>query len=501
MYRRPAKFTDGDADAAITCAIMAMVMAAIPGWRCGVGRSHRNHMIATCYYYNSGVALRPPACRAGVRATHCTHGSGAMAGLRLLAACGVCLGWAAAPLPPRVQVGVSLAAPAHVTDERFLSLAIDQGAFIKPEQWAAWTAKMSDPIVAALCRQLQPAYLRVGGTSSATVTCGMGASPPPPLPQRLPSAQQHLHATRRTYTPAAPYELSAAHWSKVCDWASSLGLPILFGLNLLSNRTGGPNGTDHWQPANALSLISYTRCTPLSATRAGDVAGWELGNEPEGWVRNLIISLGSREIAADFGQLRKLLRSSFSVDNFFIVGPDYGIQCCLGKKRGCTNFAELVTEVVTQQTVDLVTYHFYNIGGEVGAKEAAAFFLAPSTLDLSRQSVELDVNATRSAVGIHKSLPVWLGETATASGGGLAGSSGDVHLLRQARGDRALGRRGTTAAGRFVQRIRRSGHVQPAADVLARRDLLSLGEGGGAAGGRRQGGQPHAAYVLSLRQP
>ena len=85
--------------------------------------------------------------------------------------------------------------------------------------------------------------------------------------------------------------------------------------------------------------------------------------------------------------------------------------------------AGLVGTLVGQQSVDAVTFHFYNIGGEAGAAEEAAKFLEPATLDRSRQATELAV-AAATQPGSGKRLPVWLGETATASGGGLAGSSG-----------------------------------------------------------------------------
>ena len=102
--------------------------------------------------------------------------------------------------PPSAQVHVSLATAVHVTDERFLSLAIDQGAFLKPKQWNSWTAKMGDPIVAALCKQLRPAYLRLGGTASATVTYSMDVSPSSPSAAAQPPSM-HPQANQMSLGP------------------------------------------------------------------------------------------------------------------------------------------------------------------------------------------------------------------------------------------------------------------------------------------------------------
>lgn len=57
-------------------------------------------------------------------------------------------------------------------------------------------------------------------------------------------------------------------------WATKTGLPILFGLNLLSHRTGPSPG--QWDSTSAQELIHFTQERYPHA-----VAGWELGNEPE----------------------------------------------------------------------------------------------------------------------------------------------------------------------------------------------------------------------------
>jgi hypothetical protein len=350
-----------------------------------------------------------------------------------------------------VPVAVALDAAVFTTSDRFMSVAIDQGALVKPEQWDLWSQQMSSPKFTAVCQMLRPAFVRIGGTASATITYDMEATPV------IPALLQQAHPTGHGgYTPEEPYRMGAEQWGAVCNWTAQIGWPIVFGINLLSNRTGGPNHTDHWVADNAVSLIAYT-----STHHAGAVAGWELGNEPEGWLRNFGFSLSNDEIAADFARLRSLLRSEFSASNYLIFGPDQGIQGCL-KSDSCTKYAELVATLVREGSIDASTFHFCkrtrastsdpccavlppadpelvliryvrmladNMGKDVlHPKEEAALFTQPRSFDLTRAATTLAVNATRRHSpprnGATPVVPVWLGETATASGGGLRGSSG-----------------------------------------------------------------------------
>ena len=81
-----------------------------------------------------------------------------------------------------------------------------------------------------------------------------------------------------------------------------------------------------------------------------------------------------------------------------------------------------------QGSIDASTFHFYNMGKNQNPQAEAALFIDPATFDLTKQATILAVNATRASIRgrplVTPAVPVWLGETATASGGGLAGSSG-----------------------------------------------------------------------------
>lgn len=140
------------------------------------------------------------------------------------------------------------------------------------------------------------------------------------------------------------------------------------------------------------------------------VVGWELGNEPEGWAHNFNISITNERLANDFRTLRAVLGPTV-----LLAGPDYGIQGCITKEYPCTDFEDLVAKI--SDTVNISTFHYYNLGKGDTADE----FLSPAVLDRTTRSIVAAAAASRAAPWAH---PVWLGEGATASGGGIENASG-----------------------------------------------------------------------------
>ena len=68
-----------------------------------------------------------------------------------------------------------------------------------------------------------------------------------------------------------------------------------------------------------------------------------------------------------------------------VVGPDYGIKGCMAKN--CTNFRALVKELVESQSIDMMSFHFYNLGKQVPMQPPEApLFLDPNTLDGSKHA-------------------------------------------------------------------------------------------------------------------
>ena len=88
------------------------------------------------------------------------------------------------------------------------------------------------------------------------------------------------------------------------------------------------------------------------------------------------------------------------------------------KSYPCKDYDESVSALAEHGgTVNMSTYHHYNLGNT----DTAAQFTDPHILDRSRAAVEAGVAANAAAA---RGAPVWLGEGATASGGGVTGASG-----------------------------------------------------------------------------
>eukprot|EP00041_Stephanoeca_diplocostata_P002897 m.30469 g.30469 ORF g.30469 m.30469 type:complete len:556 (-) comp13860_c0_seq1:235-1902(-) len=323
--------------------------------------------------------------------------------------------------PEVVTVEVDVTKIVFTASPHYLSVTIDSSSLIAGPKWDTWKAHMNDSIVTALTRALSPGYLRIGGTACDVITYDMNSfsphmlndldnggwaesgvvdQPPACAPSHLSVTSPDLHGP----TPLSPYILPACQWTMVLQWCRKIGLPVFFGLNLLSNRAPGSGG-GIWRPENAVSLVNYTtRYFP------GVVAGWELGNEPEGWLRTFNISITHTRLAADFRTLRATLGSTA-----FLAGPDYGIQGCISKSYPCRDFSDIVGKI--SDIVNISTFHFYNLGTGDTPDE----FISPAILDRTIHSVLAATNANKAAP---RSLPVWLGEGATASGGGIVNASG-----------------------------------------------------------------------------
>ena len=308
-----------------------------------------------------------------------------------------------------VVVEVGLDERAGRTAASYLSVAIDAGAMVYPDKWPLWEQHMDSANFTKLCRALATTgagatLLRLGGTPADGIRYAM-------TPGAAPKGCTVPISTVKTPTPQQPYMLGACQFSAIARWAEGTGIPMVFDLNVLSDRTPGPDG-GRWDPTNALALIAYAN------KYHPNVVGWELGNEPEGWLRNFGINVSGRALAADYHRLRTELdeiRAGGGPDQL-LIGPEYGIVGCYRSRDGCAGYAATLA-AIGLGVVNMSTVHFYNLG----KGDTIAEFELPQVLDETRRATETAVNATRAA-GI--TAPVWIGETATASGGGIAGASG-----------------------------------------------------------------------------
>ena len=317
---------------------------------------------------------------------------------------------------------VNLSTVAFTTSPNYLSVAID-GYGLMGSKWPTFARALSSKPLLALTKALAPAYVRMGGTANDFVvfnTSTAGDDPPPsggggaacPGAGGDPSASP----SHRVYRPSTPYAMSACQWGSVLRWAEAAGLQMLFGLNCLSNRSRhGPKRScvGPWDPSNALALVAWTKTHFPS-----QVAGWELGNEPEGWIRNFGMNITAEQHLADYITLRKALPSGF------LVGPDYGIQGCVHESSDrCTSFDKIVSLLgaTDPPLVDISTFHYYDLSHNAKPPDTADMFVEPWVLDRNKEALGLAVKANREAA---HAAPVWIGEGATASGGGIPNASG-----------------------------------------------------------------------------
>ncbi|KAK7093359.1 heparanase-like [Littorina saxatilis] len=153
---------------------------------------------------------------------------------------------------------------------------------------------------------------------------------------------------------------------------------------------------------------SYTRqLLKASADRNYHIAGFELGNEYDLYSSSRPITLSPEQLVHDVAELQKLLNGYPLYSSSFIVGPDtafvnpkyfHGFLAAGGNKY-----------------VRAATFHQYYFDGHHPQK---SYFTDVNKMDSLARMIDNAFNQTRS---VDRHLPVWLGETGSASVGGVAG--------------------------------------------------------------------------------
>ncbi|KAM9701290.1 LOW QUALITY PROTEIN: heparanase-like, partial [Menidia menidia] len=267
--------------------------------------------------------------------------------------------------------------------------------------------------VRTLAAALSPAYLRFGGTRQDFMVFSPqrrgGAGPPtdcdplpPPLEKRLKQdwvhQQQVLQAEDRNRK-FHPVQFSELTVDSLASFSSCSGLALIFGLNALL-RT--PENV--WNGSNAAALLSYTQQRRYALA-------WELGNEPNSFERKAGVRVGGQQLGLDFLRLRKMLNASPWQRDAALYGPDVGQP---RDHRG-----DLLTGFLQtgSGSINACTWHHYYLNGRDASLED---FLDPGVLDsLALKAHEVLETVRSGAPGV----PVWLGETSSAFGGGAPGLS------------------------------------------------------------------------------
>jgi heparanase 1 len=319
-----------------------------------------------------------------------------------LAATASCRGSSGPGYPVRSTTpAVSGTSAVATIDDRFLAVAVDTAQVVGATFWAPrdagtetgqWPIPPYDftrPKLRALAQALSPAYLRIGGTTADKVYYDMSDTPVTVAP--------------------APYlyVMTRAQWDGVNDFASAVGMRVLFTIN------AGPGPRDAklaWTPDNAQTLLSYT------AGKGYGIALWELGNEVNAFplAHGLNFVITPQQFAQDVVAAKALIAAA--TPGVPLGAPSSAYWPVAGE------FIPFYPAFMDAGggSLDVVTWHYYPMQSQrcpIATRRAdAALMFDPSTLD------EIDPWAGQ-VEDAAQGKPVWLGETGNAQCGGEPGVS------------------------------------------------------------------------------
>ncbi|XP_071096505.1 heparanase-like [Haliotis cracherodii] len=235
----------------------------------------------------------------------------------------------------------------------------------------------SSPKALNLMKAVAPSYIRVGGSMGEDLVFDPHAGPVAHIPPI-----------------GKPFKLTATRWDELNEFIHNAGLKLIFAFNAFQRKN------DVWDPTNAELLMNY------SSQKHYDIAGWELGNEPDLYVRNGRENITGAMMGADFTVLRQILEKS-QYKSSLLLGPD---MTPLDGYRD-----PLMREFLSHggaSAVDVVTIHHYYFNGHT-AQESSFVSLWWLNKLASRMIHAVDLIDDYQPV-----RPLWLGETSTGWSGG-----------------------------------------------------------------------------------
>ena len=267
-----------------------------------------------------------------------------------------------------------------------------------------------------MARALSPAFLRIGGTaadllrfqeksffeplSNESATIASGSDSCYCTSDRREDAHSCEKKVRRNFT------MTGHDWMQINEFAIKSNLKILFDLNVLRRDSRG-----QWSTSNAKKLLKF------SSKLGFNSIAWELGNEPNSFHHVFNVTLSGTQLGRDFKRLHHLLASFPDFANSTLVGPDINqIRRCVGKKHVCKPLRYLKNVMQSSKGVlDALTWHQYYLNGRTARLKD---FLSAKVLD----SFQEETDAVKKFLG-KSHVPIWLGETSSAYGGGAKGLS------------------------------------------------------------------------------
>ncbi|KAI3737943.1 hypothetical protein L2E82_27960 [Cichorium intybus] len=194
--------------------------------------------------------------------------------------------------------------------------------------------------------------------------------------------------------------LTMSRWDQLNIFFKNSGAKVVFGLNALTGRQIGSNGTTlgSWDSSNAEALIRYT------ANNGYAIYGWELGNELSG--SGIGTSVTAKQYAADTIFLQNLVQKIYSgfQEKPIVLGP--------GGFFNANWFNTYVT--LASSSLQVITQHIYNLGPGVD-DHLVEKILDPSYLDGGSQPFRDLQNILKKS---GTSAVAWVGEAGGAYNSG-----------------------------------------------------------------------------------
>jgi len=279
-----------------------------------------------------------------------------------------------------------------IVNKDYLSFAIDPN--LVQEGWKNFDVKSNRLIT--LTRALSPSRFRFGGTAADFLIFNNTNSNPTPI-----------HNINFTMT---AQDLDGLNY-----FTNATHNRLLFCLNMLLR-----NGTS-WDPDNAIKILKYAAKTNFA--KQYDL---ELGNEPNHIQHHWGKPLDPVQLAKDFAYLQLIIKTSPELTSAFknalFVGPDVtrpivGINSFNSTaEKFLMKYLETIS--ISKAKLDAITWHQYYVNSRT---TTIYDFLSPKIFNLFSQQAKI-IQYIVNKAGF-QNTPIWMGETATAYGGGAAGLS------------------------------------------------------------------------------
>ncbi|KAL0394293.1 UNVERIFIED_CONTAM: Heparanase-like protein 3 [Sesamum latifolium] len=194
--------------------------------------------------------------------------------------------------------------------------------------------------------------------------------------------------------------LPMSRWDELNNFFKMAGAEVIFGLNALTGRTIGSDGTSTgaWDSSNAESLIRHT------VNSGYTIHGWELGNELSG--NGIGTSVAAEQYASDVITLQKTVQDIYQgfEKKPLVLGP------------GGFFLADWFRKFINgaSGSLQVVTHHIYNLGPGVD-DHLIDKILDPSYLDGGAQPFRDLQNILKS---LGTSTVAWVGEAGGAYNSG-----------------------------------------------------------------------------------